>query len=313
MDHYIKSMLGCSVQKCSYNLPINMPQYLLNDYSYQKYTIENIECLFVTPVEFSLPAYKKQYPKMKHITNLPIVLQLKSITQYQRKTLIEEHIPFVAEGSQIYLPFLAIYLTEKYQEITEIEKFTPITQLVFLYLLYHKEKITATDLANRINCTTMSVSRAYKVLLDTALFHAESCGVKKYLVPGSKGGELLKSAEKYFINPVEKTVYVQKDTVLPEFVASGIWALSKKTMLNASDLEQCYAVSRKTHIAISEIAPKASYMMGKSLKVERWLYDPAILAKNGIVDDISLILSLKDNNDERVQIELDRIRSKYKW
>ena len=75
MDHYIKSVLGCSVQKYSYDLPTNMPQYLVNDYSYRKYGIENIECLFVTPYEFSIAAYKKQYPKMKQITNLPIVLQ----------------------------------------------------------------------------------------------------------------------------------------------------------------------------------------------------------------------------------------------
>lgn len=313
MEHFIKTVLGCNVQKCSYDLPINMPQYLLNDYSYQKYIIENIECLFVTPFEFSLAAYKKQYPKLKQITNLPIVLQLKSITQYQRKALIEEQIPFVAEGSQIYLPFLAIYLTEKYQEITEIETFTPITQLVFLYLFYHKEKITATDLADKINCTTMSVSRAYKALLDTALFHAESCGVKKYLVPSSEDGELLRSAEKYFINPIEKTVYVQKDAVLPECIASGIWALSKKTMLNAADFEKCYAVSRKMHFNIADLVPKALYLSEKGVKIEKWHYDPAVLAQDDMVDDISLILSLKDNKDERVQMELDRIRSKYEW
>ena len=313
MDHYIKSVLGCSVQKYSYDLPTNMPQYLVNDYSYRKYGIENIECLFVTPYEFSIAAYKNQYPKMKQITNLPIVLQLKSITQYQRKTLIEEHIPFVVEGSQIYLPFLAMYLTEKYQEITEIETFTPITQLVFLYLFYHKEKITATDLANKINCTAMSVSRAYKALLDTALFHAESCGVKKYLIPSSDDGELLRNAEKYFINPIEKTVYVQKDAVLPEFCASGIWALGKKTMLNAADFEKCYAVSRKMHFNIADLIPKASYLSEKGLVVEKWYYDPAVLAQDGMVDDISLILSMKDYNDERVQMELDRIRSKYEW
>lgn len=313
MDNYIKSVLGCKVQKVSYDLPINMPHYLLNDYSYQKYIIENTECLFVTPFEFSFVAYKKQYLKIKQITKYPIVLQLKSITQYQRKTLIEEHIPFVVEGSQIYLPFLAIYLTEKCREIAEVEKFTPITQLVFLYLFYHKEKITATDLANKINCTTMSVSRAYKTLLDTLLFHTESYGVKKYLVSSSEDGELLRNAEKYLINPIEKIVYVQKDAVMPDFVASGIWALSNKTMINATDFEKCYAISKKTHFSIEDLVPKALYLSGQGVKVERWYYDPAVLAENGIVDDISLVLSIKDNVDERIQMELDQIRSKYGW
>ena len=101
MDQYLKATLGCNILKESYDLPPKMPQYLLNDYSYQKYIIENQECLFVTPFEFSFSAYKKQYQKIKQITNLQIVLHLKSITQYQRKTLIEEHIPFVVEKSQI--------------------------------------------------------------------------------------------------------------------------------------------------------------------------------------------------------------------
>lgn len=105
MDQYIKTVLGYSVQRVPYELPLKMPQYLLNDYLYQKYIIENQECLFVNPIDFSLVAYKKQHQKIKQITNLHVVLQLKSITQYQRKTLIEEHIPFVVRYFLNFFPF----------------------------------------------------------------------------------------------------------------------------------------------------------------------------------------------------------------
>ena len=313
MDQYLKATLGCNIQKESYDLPPKMPQYLLNDYSYQKYIIENQECLFVTPFEFSFSAYKKQYQKIKQITNLQIVLHLKSITQYQRKTLIEEHIPFVVEKSQIYLPFLAISLTEKFQEITEVEKFSPITQLVFLYMFYNKEKISATDLALKINCTAMSVTRAYKALVDCDLFHTENVGVKKYIVPESDGGELLRNAENYLINPIEKIIYLQKNIELSEYITSGLHALSKKTMLNATEDDVHYAVHRKKQFRLEDIVPKALYIAKKAIAVEKWSYDPAILAVNNMVDDISLILSLKDNKDERVQMEVDRLRSKYQW
>ena len=313
MDQYIKPVLGYDIQKLAYDLPDKMPQYLLSNYSFQKYMIGTQECLFVVPIEFSFTGYKKQYQKIKQVTGLPIVLQLKSITKYQRQVLIKEHIPFVVENSQIYLPFLAISLNEKFQEAEEIKKFTPITQLVFLYLFYHREKVSATELAQKVNCTVMSVSRAYKALISCELFHLENDGVKKYIVPNSEGGELLRNAESFLINPVAKNIYLQKDVQLQKTIASGIYALSKKTMLNATVQDETYAVYRKIQVSATECISKTEYLSGVGLKVESWSYDPSVLSDDGVVDDISLILSLKDNYDERIQMELDVLRGKYEW
>jgi len=49
------------------------------------------------------------------------------------------------------------------------------------------------------------------------------------------------------------------------------------------------------------------------VQLELWKYDPALFARNGIVDPISLALSLKDNDDERVQKELNIYLEGYKW
>jgi hypothetical protein len=48
---------------------------------------------------------------------------------------------------------------------------------------------------------------------------------------------------------------------------------------------------------------------GKILEV--WKYDPFLLSDSDYVDDISLVLSLRDDIDERVQKELDTIRNNY--
>ena len=45
--------------------------------------------------------------------------------------------------------------------------------------------------------------------------------------------------------------------------------------------------------------------------IEVWSYDPLLLAQDGRVDDISLLLSLEDDTDERVQMGLDEIREKH--
>jgi hypothetical protein len=47
--------------------------------------------------------------------------------------------------------------------------------------------------------------------------------------------------------------------------------------------------------------------------IEIWRYNPSILSKSGIVDRLSLYLSLKDSKDERIQIELDNMINEIKW
>ena len=311
MNKYLCSVLGCSIQEARYTLPQEMPQYLASGYKYRKYTVDSQECLFVEPYDYSFVAYKKHYQKIRQITNYFVVLQLKSITRYQRSALIERHIPFVVEGSQIYLPFLGISLTEKYSEAGEIEKFSPITQLVFLYIFYNRAKLSAKDMAEKIKCSAMSVSRAYKALVGCGLFRFESDGVRKLIIPNYEGGELLKNAEQYLINPVEKTVYVRDGAGLEDCFVSGVYALSRKTMISISEADECYAVYRKNEIA--DAIPRALYEVGCGCKVEKWSYDPAILSGGGEVDDISLILSLAGSKDERIQIETERLRSIYEW
>jgi len=48
-------------------------------------------------------------------------------------------------------------------------------------------------------------------------------------------------------------------------------------------------------------------------RIEIWKYDPKLLSHTGTVDKLSLYLSLKDNDDERVQIELDNLLNDIQW
>ena len=44
--------------------------------------------------------------------------------------------------------------------------------------------------------------------------------------------------------------------------------------------------------------------------IEVWKYDPFLLSETEYVDDVSLLLDLADESDERVQYQLDGIREK---
>ena len=64
MEQYIKSVLGYDIILEKYDIPKNIPRYLIDGYSYNKYTIEGQDCLFVAPADFSLAGYKKHYEKL---------------------------------------------------------------------------------------------------------------------------------------------------------------------------------------------------------------------------------------------------------
>ncbi|MBP3495118.1 MAG: hypothetical protein J6K52_02810 [Clostridia bacterium] len=313
MINYIRNTLGVDIKEQKCDIYTKLPLYLKNEYEYKQYKIEGVECLFAKPVEFSLIAYKKHLFKLTELTKFNIVLELDSITPYQRKALIEEKISFIVKDYQMYMPFLAISLTQRFERKMIVEKFAPLTQLVFLYIFYNNVKLTAVELAKRIDCTSMSVTRAYKELVDSGLFRCEADGRKKYIVPNYQGGKLLKMAEPFLINPVECVNYIKFDKNFEKMSVSGIYALGKKTMLAVGDRDKSYAIFKREKISMLDITFILTFDRYDVVKMEKWSYNPAILSKDGVVDDISLILSLADNKDERVQISIDELKEKYEW
>jgi hypothetical protein len=48
-------------------------------------------------------------------------------------------------------------------------------------------------------------------------------------------------------------------------------------------------------------------------EVEVWWYPPVLFAEDGIVDPLSLYLSLKEDHDERTETALEEMMEKFKW
>lgn len=149
----------------------------------------------------------------------------------------------------------------------------------------------------------MSVNRAYKTLTECRLFHYRTEGRKKYLETNLSDENILKQAEQYMINPVV-AIYKCRN-VSSDRLKAGLYALESKSMIDISENDICFADIKK-NISICEEDEKYQ-------RVECWCYNPKFLSESSTVDDISLILSLKANPDERIQIAIDELRRKYKW
>ena len=105
--------------------------------------------------------------RLEQRTDLPIVFQFPRLSAYQRKALIQNHVPFIVPGTQLYIPSLGMVFTQRIssrplenaQDI-EVRPFSPATQLVWLYLLYSNESKVQSDIARALQFTEAQVSVA---------------------------------------------------------------------------------------------------------------------------------------------------------
>ncbi|GAA0180834.1 hypothetical protein SH2C18_34600 [Clostridium sediminicola] len=283
-----------------------LPLFLLERYTFYKVNILGKACLLIQVID-DIPGIddlKKHLKVIRKSTNEHLVLLFKSISTFRRKSLLESHIPFIIENGQMYLPFLGLdmqKITEK--NIKEIKKFSPMTQLIFLYFLYNKDlSIYATELANIINTSLMTTTRALNELYQLDLLTYEISGKtgRSKVYKRINDIDYYDRGFEYLKNPVNKVVYVEKSEKNLPF--AGLEALSMQSMINPPK-RPVRAIFKKFAKEIDQnVINNPDKIADMDLiEIEIWDYDPNLLVKDNMVDIVSLTMSIKDINDERVE------------
>ncbi len=278
------------------------PNFISTRYYLRMVSLEGQKAIFLYPkTELEqIETLKKHIARIRIDENLPVVLILNRLTFRQREYLIREKIPFVVEGRQIYLPFMAVYLQERYDaEKRPCEEILPSAQMLFLRFLYlGAQELPMSRAANDLNLTPMSISRAARQLVEMKLLSVRKDGVQKILFSNETPELLFEKAKGKLLNPVKRTVYVPVELVGAGLLKSKYSALAEYSMLNAPNV-QCFAAN-----SISEWKKSAANTLQDSktqVAVELWRYDPKKLSDDKTVDMLSLALSLEDDPDERVE------------
>ena len=116
--------------------------------------------------------------------------------------------------------------------------------------------------------------------------------------------ELLQKVKPFLRTPVVKRIFTDDDISDIDGVIAGESALEEYSMMSASG--RCLAVGKDAGLQIYEDRRGTD-------NVEIWMYNPRILAKDGVCDKISLILSLADNADERVHKHAENLKKEIGW
>ena len=318
LEHYLKESIDENIRIQPWEGKKKLPLFLLGIYDFYQTEILGKHCIFVEIMSEApgIETLKKHAQIMHKEIDGHLVFFYKSITRFRRKSLIEHRIPFVVEDRQMYLPFLGFELREVIDtQVKKAIKFSSSTQLAFLYFLYNNNvTINATELAEVLNTSIMTASRALNDLYDARLLTYELGGKtersKKYKKIDNP--EYYNEGSTYLKSPVKQTVYVGKK--IGDALVAGLEALSMMSMINPPDHPvRAIPKERFNEIAPVVIKNKDRIADEKLVELEIWNYDPALISNNEYVDIASLAASLKDNQDERIEQALEERLNCEKW
>ena len=111
---YLDKVLGIEVTYENVEFE-HLPNFIAIRYRLQMVAMNGQRAIFLYPkTELEkVEVLKKHVARIQKNENLPVVLVLSELSFRQKEYLIREKIPFIVEGKQIYLPFMAMYLQER--------------------------------------------------------------------------------------------------------------------------------------------------------------------------------------------------------
>lgn len=318
MLEFLKSIFGENITITSYEYPRNTPAYIRDNYNLQLLSWDEHQCALLLPNNHSwrIPSLKKQFANFCTLCPLPCALYLDELTAQQRRNLVESRLPFIAESKQVYLPFWGCFFYEKYtSSFRPEENMAPGTQLVFLYLYYSEQKgnMNLTELSKKLRLSKATCSRAIRDLAKSEIITIKNEGTNKWIIPLFDKPEFLRKAYNRMKSPVKRVIYVKDEPSGLLSLKSGVKAISSISMVGAKEYDRGLAVSAKTASTIpsDSVISKREFEDFGGSAIEVWSYPPELLSDNKQVDDISLLLSLENDPDERIQAGLDEIRKKH--
>lgn len=300
----------------------------LNAYAYYQANVFGEPCLLMragTPEGEAPAVVRKHWEAVSKRFNGNVIYVVAAVSSYNRKRLIEQGVPFLVPGNQLYLPPLGIDLREYFKQRRQpkTSRLSAPAQAVLLREILTQEcsGLPAKDLAKMLSYSPMTMSRAAKELTEHQLAVVEKIGRTKPLRFVYAGRSLWEAAQGVLQSPVTKRIQVlvddHKTSWQDTFSAgyrSGDSALAHYTDLADSGFRQ-WAITSETWSAAQKsqkldiradqsIEDNRYFSADKdAIELELWAYDPGLIApKNPWVDPLSLWLSFENSTDERINI-----------
>lgn len=306
-----------------------LPYYLTDEFRLSKISLFGRDILLANPrQDLTQPAIsrpmqlRKAMDTLQHATGKSAAYLCPALAAYERKRLIEQQIPFIVPGNQLYLPTLFLDLREHFlaPKVRRPSHLTPTTQAFFLTALQWVDQkeisIAASAIGRRLQITPTSVTRAVRDLCAANLVTDEGTVNRNvYIKLAEPPADLWKRAQPLLQTPVKRRVWadihLSKDKL--QGPQAGITALGKRTMLSdtGTGTRACTAKEWAKATTMGVIPMPAPHPDAGEWEI--WSYPPTLNQDTEEIDLLSHYLSLRDSKDERVQMALDELLQETPW
>lgn len=270
--------------------------------------------LGATPAE-----YGKHLALLLETLGVQVALGLHIVPTYVRNRLVQKGVPFVVAGRQVFLPFLAVDLREhqpRQHRPTQDTLTAPAQAVLIAYLLGRPvDDGPLGELANQMGYSPMTLSKVATELEALDLAAAPRKGKTRNLTFRLPRRDVWKKALPMLANPVRTRLFVRGRAAAAKIgLFAGLTALERYTAITGDELPT-FAVWRNTlrNGVRSKAVVECQVPEDADAVVEVWTYDPTRLADGDCADRLSLYLSLRATDDERIQKELTSLLEGMAW
>ena len=271
----------------------------------------------------SLENFVKQAKGIQKQTGLAVVLVFNKLSDVQKKRLLQIAVPYIDYHENIYFPYLGFLFSKVENEVEVDKKLTSTEQKVLISLLLNSStfEINIEEISYLTNLSIPSLYRAFKNFKDRGWLTNKN---KSYHFAKTKA-QIFNEAKKFLKNPIHNTVLISEDdfqriTQCIDLKLSNTKALSTISILADNDEYGTYALSKKQFKKIEESFQQHIF---QGHKIEIWDYEPIHFnylkeeclrdesnGESALIDPISLYLILKDDEDPRIEEEVEKLESK---
>ena len=264
--------------------------------------------------EAGLVMLRKDRARIEKQTGLNCALFLDQATFYVKEKLMEEGIPFVIKGKQVYLPFIGYLLTNEHdRELAPVHQISFLTQKMLLMAIYENwTEVKATEAAQRLKTSRMSASRCFDEIEYLNIPVLGMKGKSRVITIPEDRKAFWQQIKGIFRNPVIRRFILKEDAICTK--RAGISALCEYSLLSDNQYPT-YGVTKKD---IADSGLKAARQIQLTDDVGCVVLELGYFIDfdgKGIQDPLSVELSLTaaEKEDERVGISIDEMLEEYVW
>ena len=320
-EAYVNETLGISIRLESWPEKRSLPLFLLQKFEFAQLRILDRPVLaaIATDEQDSPAEVRKQFEQLQLKFDGDLIYIRDQLDAYQRQRLIQQKVSFIVPGNQLYLPTFGLDLREYFRQRKKTrDTLSPLAQLAFIYAIYHPELLPVPlgAMSERLSCSKMSMSRAFTELESFELAASDAPGRFRNLTLADSPMASWESAQAFLRSPVKKRVRVSHEfDKSKDFLIAGQTALARVTNITAGH-QTTYAIGPKqakkmrSELLDYSIPDDESEL---SITIEIWNYEPGLLSSGPDVDRLSLFLSMKSDQDERIEAALENLLKGMPW